>query len=452
LSFLATKTSKEIVREGALDALKIGTAETYFSAFGVYLGGTPLQIGVLATLPPLIGSMAQAFGMRLAERVASRRDAVVRFIRMQAFLVLLLAGVEQVCGSGWWAVVVLIGVVSCYYSTIGVVAPMWNSLVGDLIPATSRGEFFGYRNTWASITTFAGVVIAGQIIHLTSLGGHAAVGFSIVFAIAAISRLLSGSHFAKVADERMHVPEDSRFTFWQFIKRARYSNFVRFTFFVSAMNFSVALTGPYFAMYMLKDLQYSYYQYTLVVAAVVLMQFAVMRSWGKLSDQFGNKQILRLTGILASANPFLWLLSSEIWWVVCVQLYSGLCWAGFNLAAANFVFDAVTPAKRARCFAYHAIVNGWLVFVGSLIGGWLASNIPAIVNQKLAVFVAYSPFLILFALSGIGRMLTMLFLFRTFKEVRGVQKIRGYQMLIRVTSLRPLWGATFGLLSERRKR
>ncbi len=452
MSFLNTQTSKEIVREGSLDALKIGAAETYFGAFGVYLGGTPLQIGALATLPPLIGAMAQAFGMRLAERVASRRDAIVRFIRIQAFLVVLLAGIEQVCDSDWWALVVLIALISCYYMTIGIIAPMWNSLVGDVVPATSRGEFFGYRNTWVSIVTFIGVIVAGEIIHLTSLGGRAAIGFATVFGIAAISRLFSANHFTKISDDNLHVPEDSKFTFWQFISRARYSNFVRFTFFISAMNFSVALSGPYFAMYMLKDLSFSYYEYTLVVASVVLMQFAVMRSWGRLSDQFGNRQILRLTGALVSLNPFLWLVSSKLWWVVCVQLYSGLCWAGFNLAAANFVFDAVTPAKRARCFAYQAIVNGWLVFIGSLFGGWLATNIPPEVNQQLAVFVGYSSFLILFVLSGVGRALTMLFLFRTFKEVRGVQKIRSYQMLIRVTSLRPLWGATFGLLSERRKR
>jgi MFS family permease len=452
LSFLSTKTSKDIVKEGSFDALKIGAAETYFGAFGVYLGGTPLQIGALATLPPLIGAMAQAFGMRLAERVASRRDSVVRFIRIQALLVVLLACIEQVCHSSWWALVTLIGLVSCYYMTIGIIAPMWNSLVGDLVPATSRGEFFGYRNTWVSIVTFLGVVLAGEVVHLTSLADRAAIGFAAVFVIAAISRLLSAKHFTEISDEALHVPEDSKFTFWQFIRRARYSNFVRFTFFVSAMNFSASLSGPYFAMYMLKDLKFSYYEYMVVVASVVLMQFAVMRSWGKLSDQFGNRQILRLTGTLASLNPFLWLISSNLWWVVCIQLYSGLCWAGFNLAAANFVFDAVTPAKRARCFAYQAIVNGWLVFIGSLIGGWLATNVPARINEQLAFFVGYSPFLILFVVSGICRALAMLLLFRGFKEVRRVQKIRSYQMLIRVTSLRPLWGATFGLLSERRKR
>jgi hypothetical protein len=46
----------------------------------------------------------------------------------------------------------------------------------------------------------------------------------------------------------------------------------------------------------------------------------------------------------------------------------------------------------------------------------------------------------------------MVVFFPTFSEVRRVQKIRSHQLLIRVTSLRPLWGATFGLLSARQTR
>lgn len=451
MSFLKTQTAKEIVKEGAFDALKIGAAETYFGAFGVFLGGSPLQIGALATLPPLIGAMFQAYGMRLAELVLSRRDIIIRCIRVQAVLVLSLLSVIFFFKDSPWAIAVLIALVCVYHITIGIISPLWNSLVGDLIPPSSRGEFFGYRNMWMSIITFLGVVIAGQIIHFSALAGQTAFGYAAVFALAAAGRLLSGNHLAQVPNATLHVPDDSKFTFWQFIRRARHSNFARFTFFVSAMNFATAISGPYFAMYMLKDLGFSYSEYMLVVAAAVLMQFAVMRSWGSLSDQVGARQILRVTGVLVALNPLLWLLSSKLWWVVVVQLYSGLCWAGFNLAAANFVFDAVTPPKRARCFAYQSIVNGTLVFLGSVIGGWLATGLPRQASEPFAVLVDYSPFLIIFVLSGIGRLLVMALLFPTFKEVRSVQKIRSHQILIRVTSLRPLWGATFGLISSRKE-
>jgi MFS family permease len=153
------------------------------------------------------------------------------------------------------------------------------------------------------------------------------------------------------------------------------------------MNFATAIAGPYFAMYMLNDLNFSYREYMIVVSAMVLVQFAVMRSWGRLSDQFGNRRIMSICGALLSVNPLLWLVSSNFCWVIFIQLYSGLFWAGFNLAAANFVFDAVSAPKRARCFAYQSIVNGSLVFIGSAIGGYAANNIPHDLNASLAVWV-----------------------------------------------------------------
>ena len=451
MSFIQTPTSKELVKEGSLDAVKVGAAESYFGAFGVFLGGTPMQIGALATLPPLVGAMAQVWGMRFAERAASRRSAAVRCIQLQAIFTLSLISVQYLCGTGWWALVALIALVSLYQVTIGMLAPIWNSLVGDLVPPTSRGEFFGYRNTWISIITFGSVIVGGQLIHLSTLAERTALGFCAVFAIAALSRFLSAAHLAQVPDEVLHVPAESKFSFWQFIRRAKRSNFVRFTLFISTMNFAAALSGPYFAMYMLNDLRMSYYEYTLVISAVVLVQFAVMRSWGRLSDQFGNRRILGIAGALVSLNPLLWLVSSEFWFVIGIQLYSGLFWSGFNLAAANFVFDAVTPQKRARCFAYQSIINGWFVFLGSALGGLAATQLPRSASELFAGWVGYSPFLILFVLSAVARVLAMVILFPGFKEVRSVQKIRSYELLIRVTSLRPLWGATFGFIASRRK-
>jgi MFS family permease len=303
-----------------------------------------------------------------------------------------------------------------------------------------------------AIVTFAGVVAAGETIHFFAGQGYGAIGYGGIFALAALSRFLSGRFMRAVPDVAMHIPDGSKFSFWQFIVRARQSNFVRFVLFVSAMNFATAISGPYFAMYMLNDLRFSYREYMIVVSAVVLVQFAVMRSWGALSDQFGNRQIMRVCGALVSINPLLWLISSNFWWVILIQLYSGLFWAGFNLAAANFVFDAVTAPKRARCFAYQSIVNGVLVFVGSAIGGYIASNVSIAANAPLALLVAESSFLVLFVSSGVLRIAVMLFLFPAFAEVRKVQRVRGYQLLVRVVSLRPLWGATFGVVSDKRRK
>lgn len=449
MSFLTSRSSKSLVREGLLDAAKMGATETYLGAFGVFLGGVPLQIGALATLPPLIGAILQAVGMRLSERAKSRRTVVARLMQLQALLLLPIALIPFLFDSGGKAVTALIGVVVLYHITIGLIAPIWNSLVGDLLPPLSRGEFFGFRNKWMAIVTFSAVILAGQTIHWCSEFGFEAWGFVLVFLFSAAARTFSAKAFRGVDDVALHVPDESKFTFWQFIGRAKYSNFVKFVFFVSCMNFSASISGPYFAMYMLQDLSLSYSDYTFVVAAAVLAQFVVMRSWGMMSDQFGNRTILKVCGTLVAFNPVLWLISSNFWYVVFIQFYSGIFWAGFTLAAANFVFDAVTPPKRARCVAYQSIVNGTLVFSGSFVGGWIVHMVPMSWVEHLGVWVPHSKFLALFALSGLMRMCVMLFLFPAFKEVRQVESIRSHQLLIRVTSLRPLWGGTFSYIAQR---
>ena len=87
MSFPRNRSTSSLVKEGLLDAAKMGSSETYLGAFGVWLGGLPYQIGALATLPPLVGAMAQAIGMRLSERTKSRRDIVALLMKVQSLLI-----------------------------------------------------------------------------------------------------------------------------------------------------------------------------------------------------------------------------------------------------------------------------------------------------------------------------------------------------------------------------
>jgi MFS family permease len=443
-------SDKAIVREGVFDAVKIGTGETYLGAFAVYLGGTPLQIGALATLPPLVGAVAQSLGVVLVERIKSRRKVLTRLMAMQGFLWMPIALVPFVFTSNTVAITALLIAAILYQITIGVISPIWSSLVGDVVEPEVRGEFFGSRNRWIAITTFAALGVAGECIHQAKNWGVTAAGFSTVFFIAGASRLLSAYSFKKVLDPSFVILSDAKFSFWRFISRVRHSNFVKFVLFVSGMNFAAAVAGPYFAIYMLRDLQFSYLEYTVVVATAVLVQFVVMRSWGRLSDQFGNRRILTVCGWIVAFNPFLWLISSHFVWILFVQVYSGFFWAGFNLAAANFVFDAVTPPKRPRCVAYQAIINGVLVCTGSILGGLLIQYLPQAGTVALGLWTPKSPFLLLFLVSGILRLLVVFKIMPAFEEVREVEHIHGRDLLVRVSSLRPISGATFAFLAGKR--
>jgi len=435
------------VRDGMSHAVMIGAGETYFGPFGIFLGATTMQIGLLATLPQLFGALLQWAGALATERIKSRRTTIVRAALFQASLLLPAALLPFVLGAGQDVVFVLILLVTLYQGAAGFLNPIWSSLIGDLVPATIRGRFFGRRSRLTGMSTFAALLIAGLILDLTKRLDYAALGFLVAFLGAMFGRLESARWLAKYDDPPFQIDRGQRFSFFQFIMRAPYSNFARYVFFVSTVNFAVAFSGPYFALYMLRDLQLSYLQFTAITAAAAVSQFLTFRYWGGLTDRFGNKKIMNVCGWGIGTVPILWLVSANIWYLIGVQVYGGFIWAGFTLASSNYLFDAVSPPKRARAAAYQGMINGAFVFAGSLLGGFVAIQLPRVYVAGPWLWAPQSVLLVIFLLSGLMRFVVAGVRLRRFKELRPVEAIRHRDLIFRISHIRPIWGARFSLVT-----
>ena len=442
-----TPSLRASVRDGMAHAAMLGVGETYVSVFGIFLQATTVQIGLLATLPQFIGAIWQTVAVFFLRFFRSRRAPIVLSACVNAAVWPLLAAVPFVFGPGETGATVLIGLMIIYHAAGNFGAPLWNSLIGDLVPPSSRGRFFGLRNKLTGGCTFLAVIVGGQVLEWGRASSREAIGFAVIFLIACVCRLISAWWLARYDDPPFEVRPAEEFSFLQFIRRMPRSNFARFVLFFATINFSVALSGPYFAVYMLRDLKFTYLEFTAVSAALTVTQLLCMQYWGQLTDRFGNKKILNICGLGVAVVPVLWLCSTEVWFIMLIQVYGGLVWAGFNLAAANFLFDAVTPPKRARCAAYQALVNGALVMLGSVIGGVIAAVLPDSIPLGLGTWEPASPLVFLFLLSGVLRLLIAVVLLPKFREVREVEAIGHTDLIFHITQLRPITGATFGVLS-----
>jgi MFS family permease len=435
------------LRDGVSHAVMMGAGETYLGPFGIFLAATTLQVGLLATLPQLFGAIMQLVGAKAMPRFRSRRAVVVTGVLLQGSLWIPMALLPFVFGRGAMPVILLIGLVTLYHGANGAVVPVWNSLIGDLVPFETRGRFFGNRNRLTGMSSFIALVLAGITLHLFERDDVAEVGYLIIFAAAFLARLNSARWLARYEDPELRILPEQAFTFRQFLRRSPHSNFAKFVFFVGAIKLSVAFSAPYFALYMLRDLKFSYVEFTAVIAVATVTQFLTFRYWGELSDRFGNKKILNICGWGVAIVPMLWLVSPHIGYLVLIQIYGGFVWAGFDLASANFVFDAVTPPKRAFCVAYQGLVNGVSVFVGSVAGGYVATLLPESYRLGPLIWKPISALPVIFLLSGLLRLVASGFLLHRFKEVRPVEPIRDRELIFRVSHLKPLAGATFNLFT-----
>ena len=429
-------------------ATMVGAAETYLSAFGIFLKASTVQIGILSALPPFLGACAQMLSVKLLDFIPSRRKMIVVGARLQAFSLLPMALLPFLFDDMSSAAPWLIGLVLVYHMAVGIAAPIWSSLIGDLVPHELRGRFFAFRNQRAGVATLIAVTIAGSALQLFDSLGATAWGFVLIFLVSMCARLRSAHWLSKHEDPAYNAPRSSYFSFFQFVRRIRHSNFARFVFFVSMINGAAAFSAPYFAIYMLRELKFPYIEYTLVTAAATVSGVLALQHWGMLVDTFGSKRILSFCSFGVSIVPVLWLYSANPAYLVMVQLYSGFVWAGFNLAAATFMFDAVSPPKRARCAAYQAVVNASCVLLGSLAGGIVASHLPQTLSVGFTEWTPSSPFLLIFLTSALMRLSTSLLFLRRFSEVRPIEEPRSLGMVFQSLHLKPFGAPTYSMISN----
>jgi MFS family permease len=120
---------------------------------------------------------------------------------------------------------------------------------------------------------------------------------------------------------------------------------------------------------------------------------------------------------------------------------AGLLWSGYHLSVANFLFDAVTPQKRARCVAYYNVVTNVGMFVGATAGGALATVLPDREALQAAGWPLISGLQLVFIASGVLRLIATLALLPLVREVREVQRAGFKEVIVQIIGTSPLRGA-----------
>lgn len=443
------RSLRHSVRDGAAYAVMTGSGETYFSAFAVFLKASTAQIGFLASVPALLASFAQLLSAWLGHTFGNRKAIILTGAILQAFIWLPMAALPWLPTE--YPVEIFIGCVILYYAFGNLAAPQWSSLMGDLVAEKKRGRYFALRTRVSSMTSFLSLVTAGSLLHYFDSTMATKTGYLILFSVAFISRLVSVYHLTKMYDVPGHVAAIEvpveKLT-WRQLKQSRFAGF---SVFFSLIQFSVAVGSPFFAVYLLRDLGYSYVEFMALSAATVLMQFLTLNRWGRISDIFGNRVILSLCGSLIPFIPFLWLFSPNFYYLLIVQAFSGAIWAGFTLSASNFLYDLIPQNKRATYMAAHSVLASFGVFFGALLGGYVGTVLPASYTLFGYEINLLSQLYNVFILSFVFRMITSLLLIPRLKEVRRVKPVSVRRLVFRVVRFNPLTGLNFEVISSRKK-
>jgi MFS family permease len=444
------RSLRHSIFDGVTYSVMTGSAESYFSAFAILLKATTAQIGLLASLPPLLASFMQLVSAWLGRRTGHRRQIIVFGALVQASTLVPLTLLPLLFPDD--AVLLLLISSIVYYAGPNLGSPQWSSLMGDIVPEARRGRFFALRTQLASVASFLALIAGGLILEFFDSIGVTYWGFVVVFAIACVARFQSAYHLAQIHDPPGHVASLESPWHIDLWRAIRSTDLVPFSLFFASMQFAVGIASPFFTLYMLRDLKFSYAQFMINSAASVLLQFLTLNRWGRLSDLFGNRLILITTGAIIPIMPTLWLFSTNYFYLLGVQCVSGLVWAGFSLSASNFVFDLTPPERRATLMAAHNVLAALAVFVGAVIGGYLGTHLPNEITLFGNTFSWLSALYGVFLLSGLMRLAVAIGFLPRLREVRQVRPMSMTGLIFRVTRFAPVSGLIFEIVGTLRRR
>lgn len=395
------------IKEGIAASASASFGSSYITPFALALNASSFVIGAISSLAGLVNPLAQIMGSKLMEKF-SRKSIVLTAVLIEALLwipIALLGFLAIYSKSTSAFPIILLCLITLLMIAGGLAHPPWFSWMGDIIPEEERGKYFSRRNRATGIASVIVLGIVAIILDIAKTNGLALAAFTAMFLLASASRLISYRYFLHQYIPKFRAKKSLSFSFLSFVKR--FDNFGKFAFFQGSFYLAVMIASPFFAVYMLKELNFSYTTYTLLTIASSLVYLLATPLAGRFSDRYGNKKLLIIASICFILTPLIWLFTNTPWYALIPQLTAGIGTAALVIGTTNFTYDAVSREHRGICVAYTNLLVGIGTFIGSLLGGILLS---------ITTITLANSFILLFIVATIARILPPLIFLPKIKE------------------------------------
>lgn len=306
------------------------------------------------------------------------------------------------------------------------VGPLRDKWLADLVPSGKLGRYLSLRTIISTGSYLGCFFVMGYALDHFPSGIFN--GFSFVFSFAFLASLISLILYLVLkVPVPAGEPQQAQMGLFGFIKEVKQNDLGTFIVFATLIIFASSICGTFFSVYMLKDLHFTYLTFTLVVSVEFLARIVSAQLWGKLIDSSGAIKTLKIASFMIPIIPVLWLFSSNVGYLLFVQIISGITWGAFDLCTQAYLCRASPPEKRLHYIVYHRSIVTLASAGGPLLGAGLLDVIyPIFGSQILSIFL----------LSGVLRFLVVIGLVPLLKEDRSPEAIPtaiGYQLETRPT-------------------
>lgn len=420
-----------VIEGGFTQVFLVWTSGSILTGLLLHLGASPQQLAAVVSIPLLVQTLNPVASW-MVSNLGSRKQfmMVAGLLGRGVWFVPVILPLLGLPGTMLPTVMMLVVFLSSLFQNS--IGPVWASLMADVVPDSSRGKYFGFRNGLLGVIGTASGLGAGWFLD------HAPepAGFQIVMLIAVICAMIGIRLYDYHYEPRLPKPDASLIrTILDPFRDVNFRRFLRFSVYWSA---SVMLAAPFVIPYFFTHLKMTFTQLAIWSAIASVATLFIGSWWGRIADRVGHKQVLKVTTFLAgSVHPICWILATpgNLTFIWISGLMDALSWGGINSAMFNL---SVVTAPRDKRMIYLAVIGAVSGVVGFCSGLFSGALLELLLQHDFRIGeFHWTGYHSLFALSGILRMQAW-WLLGPIQEARSVPTREILRWLwLRTTNLLP---------------
>jgi MFS family permease len=357
-----TYNEKISIYHGMVSTIAINLAGNFYPIFAIsILGATNFQVGLISSLPPLIALLMTIPAAILLNRLESQKKTVAMAVLGARLLFLLLIAVVYIAYPYQaWAFLIIIALmnVPATISNIG-----WQTLISGMIKDERRGTFFSDRNRLLTIAGMTSTLIIGIIMKNQTTNASA---YQWLF-FAALLFGLGEVYFLMKHKEKVQYSSNTKKASmnWSIFKDHGYKWFL-----IAALcfNFTWQMSWGIFNIYHVRIAEATILWISIFSVACQLVQIFTFPLWKKWAEEKSNTLMLVWAALGMALVPFLTILSTNLFYLTCVQALSGFFISGVVLLLFNLLLEQSPQETRTYCITTYNVLLSFVAFLAPQIG------------------------------------------------------------------------------------
>ncbi|WP_445487211.1 MFS transporter [Niallia sp. 03133] len=363
-----SENEKWSIRNGVFTTVILNISTNYFPLFAIsVLGASNYEVGLMSSLPQFIGMFAMVIGSIIISRLKEKKMfTVYSFFAARLFLIAMAFVFFLPKQYQSMTFILLVSLMNFPFSfaTLG-----WQALIADIISEKRRNAFFSNRNR---VMTFIGMIstfIIGFFLQLFDKTNAAPYQF--LYIAAFICGLLEIFYLKKHKEKKQPILQKLEKKPLFDISVFKHKPFFYFLLCSLFFNFGWQMCWSLFSIYQIKYAGATGLWISLFAVANSIGQVVSFKWWGKMADKYTNTKMLIYVSIGMASAPFLTVLSTNLVYIVLVNIFAGLFVSGTVLLLFNLLLESTEEKIRSQCIANYNILLALIAFVAPQFGVYI---------------------------------------------------------------------------------